>query len=315
MPMIGVYFDQAKNYLPAVRAALLKCDPALEVVDWSEALTVPDRVDYVFVWRPPAGDLKKFTSLKAIFSAAAGVDHIVRHDPDWPVHVPLIRMGDGDTALLMGDYVLWACLTLLRGAHAWALQQQAREWKREVVTRPSGSCTVSVLGLGHLGGRVATHLRDAGFGVRGWSRRPHTMDGIACFAGPDELDHAVRDADFVVCLLPDTPSTSGILNARLFSLFAPGAGVINVGRSSHLVEADLIARLDDGHLGGAVLDVFDVEPLPAASPLWSHARITITPHVASQASIGSRMAYVVEAMRQLNRGEMPPLAYDAQRGY
>lgn len=315
MPVIAVHIHDLPDYRARLAEQFARLDPSITLLSWEEALARPARVDYALVWCPPAGDLRRFGNLKAILSSGAGVDHIVDRDPDWPAHLPLVRMGGDATALLMGDYVLWACLTLLRDARSWALRQHDHEWARPTATRGSAGCTIGVMGMGHLGGHAAQRLRQAGFAVRGWSRRPAAFDGIAHFAGPEALEPFLSGTDILVCLLPNTPSTRHIIDAGLLARLRPGGGVVNVARGDHLVVDDLIQALDSGHLAGAVLDVFEHEPLPPSSPLWGHPRITITPHVASEAPIADRARYIRDVIAQIARGERPALTFDPARGY
>ncbi|MFT9258577.1 MAG: NAD(P)-dependent oxidoreductase, partial [Acetobacter sp.] len=172
-----------------------------------------------------------------------------------------------------------------------------------------------VMGLGSLGAYVAQKLADWGFVVSGWSRTPKTLEGIACHDGAEQFPAFVAENNILVCLLPETPLTRGLLTHDVFSALRRPSGLVNVARGPLVVEADLLRALEDGSLDGAVLDVFDHEPLPETSPLWQAPRTIITPHVASEASREARVAQVVATIAALERGENVALRYDPQRGY
>jgi glyoxylate/hydroxypyruvate reductase A len=171
------------------------------------------------------------------------------------------------------------------------------------------------MGLGALGATVAQRLALCGFPVAGWSRRPKRLDGIASFAGADGLDAFLARTDMLICLLPLTPETDSILDAALFRRLPPGAYLVNAARGHHVVDADLIAAIDSGHLSGATLDVFRKEPLPAEHPFWRHPKIAITPHVASLARPDSVADQILENLRRLRAGAPLLHQVDRQAGY
>ncbi|MFS8369487.1 2-hydroxyacid dehydrogenase [Acetobacter indonesiensis] len=290
--------------------------PDLDVRDWYDpALDLP-AVNYVLVWEPDAGRLAQMPNLKAILSAAAGVDHITS-DPTWPRHVPIIRMGGEETAAQMADYVQWAVFSLLREAPRWHVAQKDRQWARRGMppVRLASETRVGIMGLGHLGAAVAQCLARAGFQVSGWARTPKHCIGVECHAGVEALPAFLQECNMVVCLLPETPQTRGIVTYEVLSQLKKPSGFINVGRGSLVVEADLLRALQDETLHGAVLDVFPTEPLPASSPLWDQAGLLITPHVASEASRRARARYVAETITALESGKAVALRYDPERGY
>jgi len=300
--------------LPEWAAAFGALMPDLKVIGWADACAAPEQVDFVLAWEPEGAVLQRMTGLKAIISSAAGVDHITR-DPQWPRDVPLYRMGDAELGPQMADYVLWASLCCLRRTWTWQNAQQRREWLPFAGNRLATDTTVGVMGLGNLGRDVARHLVGAGFRVAGWARSQHTVPGVACYAGEQGFLPFLGALDILVCLLPATPETHGILGARTFAALPRGACVINVGRGSHLMAEDLLAALDAGQVGGAVLDVFAPEPLAAESPLWSHQRVIVTPHAAAEASRPAKAAHGVTVMQAVLRGEEAPLRYRPERGY
>ena len=273
-----------------------------------------EEVRYALAWEPEPGWLASLPNLRVIFSLGAGVDHITR-DPSWPRDVPLVRMGGEETGQRMGEYIAWACLHLLRHGRDFALAQEARRWAYKVGEDTARDLTVGIMGLGTLGAAVAPMLRGLGYRVVGWSRSRKAVEGVESFAGEEELDAFLACSQVLVCLLPSTPETAGILDAGLLSRLPPGAALVNAARGAHLVVPDLLAALDSGHLSGAVLDVFDPEPLEPDSPLWAHPKVTVTPHVASVARRRERARFVAEAIAEFEAGRPLPNLYDPERGY
>jgi len=273
-----------------------------------------EEVTYALAWEPEPGWLAGLPNLRAIFSLGAGVDHITA-DATWPRHVPLVRMGGEETGQRMGEYVAWACLTLLRQGRDHAVAQAERRWRYKVGEDTARDLTVGIMGMGSLGAAAAPMLRGLGYRVAGWSRSRKAVDGVESFAGEGELDAFLARTDVLVCLLPSTPETRGIVDAALLARLRPGAGIVNAARGMHVVVPDLLAALDSGYLSGAVLDVFDPEPLPAGSPLWSHPKVTVTPHVASVARRRERARYVADAIAAFEAGGALPNLYDPERGY
>lgn len=291
-----------------------KLMPDLTVVDWEEAARHPQSIDFVLAWEPEGNILSRMSQLKGIISTGAGVDHIIR-DPLCPRDVPIYRMGSEEISGQMADYVLWAVLCCVRRAWQWYSAQTAHNWLPPSPNRLAKNMTVGVMGLGHLGRAVADRLCTAGFPVMGWARSNHDLPGIKTYAGQERFSTFLENLDVLICLLPSTPETVGILNAETFFTLPEGASIINVGRGSHLVERDLLAALDEGRLAGAVLDVFAHEPLCATSPLWSHPQVIITPHAAAEATRSSKAAHTIEIIKAIMRGEEGPLRYQPDKGY
>lgn len=296
------------------RAHFQEADPAIEVVGWDAAHADPAGIGYALVWAPEAGRLAALFDLKLVISAGAGVDHILA-DPLLPATLPIARMVTGSTAAAMAEYVLTAALTLMRDVRGMYADQAQRRWRTRDNPPGIGQTRIGIMGLGQLGAHVARRLAQIGFDVAGWSRSPADLPGVTCMAGPAALPAFLARADILVCLLPATDATRGILRAETFAQLPRGASLINVGRGSHLVEADLLAALDAGQLKGAVLDVFDVEPLPAQSALWAHPGITITPHCAATPDRRERARKAADIIACWERGERPDLIYDRKRGY
>ena len=296
------------------RDAFARVAPDLSTVPWFDPVFDSREADYALVWEPPPGEMARMGHMRAIFCAGAGVNHLVSR-PDFPANVALVRMGGDQTAVLMADYVMWAAIGLLRDAKSWTRQQAQHVWQRRPVFRNSADTRIGILGFGNLGAAVARRLAAAGFNVSAWCRSPREEKQIPLFFGKEGLSNFLPSIDILVNLLPSTPQTRHLIDADLFSRLKPGTGFINVGRGDHVVEKDLFAALDAGRLSGAVIDVVPSEPLNAASPLWDHPRITVTPHMASEASRDAQAAYVAQTINELEEGRTPPLLYRPERGY
>ncbi len=285
--------------------------PEIECRLWHDAGDPAD-ILYAVVWRPPAGGLKQFPNLRCIVSVGAGIDHVLA-DPELPRAIPIIRTTGDELTQRMREYV---CLQVLRQhRRVWELEEaeRARRW-RQTVNPPAYERRVGVMGLGRLGGDAARALAGIGFDVAGWARREKRIAGVTCFAA-GALDDFLRRTEILVCLLPLTEATRGMLDARLFARLPEGACVINAARGEHLVEADLLAALDSGHLEAATLDVFHDEPLPPEHPFWSHPRVSVTPHVASMIDPVAGGAAIAANLRAFIGGEAVPDLVDLEQGY
>ena len=300
--------------MPEWQAEFAAVAPHLDVRWFNDPAVDPDAVHYVFVWEPAHGRLAALPNLRLICSSGAGVDHITA-DPAWPRHIGIVRMGGAETVQRMNEYVCLAALALLRDLPRMIAGQAARRWEDFEGGRCASGTRVGVMGLGNLGAAAAQALAGLGFVVAGWSRSPKAIPGVESFAGEGARDAFLARTDILVCLLPDTPDTRGAIRADTIARLPQGAAVVNAGRGGHVMLPDLLAALDAGHLSGAVLDVFDTEPLPPEHPVWAHPRVIVTPHVASLASRRARAAYVAEAIAAFERGEAPPNLYDPARGY
>jgi len=309
--MALVFYSESDRF-EAWRDALAEAVPDLDVYDWD---AVPDQaaVEFALVWTPPHGSLRRFPNLKAILNLGAGVDALLKDD-DLPPGVPIVRMVDDDLAKSMGEYVLLHALRYHREVPRLEAQQRAHDWT--IVESPTARhCRVGIMGLGGMGGEAARHLLAVDFDVAGWTRSPREMPGVECFHGADGLGPFLARSDILVCLLPLTPETEGILDRNLFALLPRGAYLINAGRGGHQVEADILAALDSGQLAGATLDVFRTEPLPPDSPFWTHPKVTVTPHNASVTNPRSAVRHVVESVRRVRAGEPLRHVVDPKVGY
>ncbi|WP_336945909.1 glyoxylate/hydroxypyruvate reductase A [Asaia sp. HN010] len=314
-PRLIVSADGAEAF-EGWRASFARHAPDIAILSWFDPDTKREDADYALVWECSDDDLRAMHHLRGILCTGAGVNHLIA-SPDFPHHVKLVRMGGGETGALMADYVLWASIGLLRDARTWALQQSGHVWARNLVSRTSSQTHVTVLGYGQIGAVVAQSLARAGFVVSAWRRSGESGrdGGVDVHVGREVLPDLLARTDLLVNLLPSTPQTRGLLDGAFLSGLKPGAGLVNVGRGDHLVESALLDALERGHLSGAVLDVQAQEPLGPDSPLWDHPKITLTPHIASEASREAQVIYLAEVIRQIERGESPALLYDRARGY
>ena len=286
--------------------------PELEVRVWPDVGEVAD-IEFVLTWGLPPGALARFPSLRAIFSLGAGVDHLF-DDPGLPTHVPITRTVDSNMTSTMVEFVLCAVLGHHRSVAEYTAQQRDGVW-RQLPQHASWERRVGVMGLGALGGAAARMLVEFGYDVGGWCRTAKDIDGIEVFAGADGLMPFLGRTDILVCLLPLTPATEGIVDARALAALPEGAAFINTARGRHHVEGDLLAALDSGHLSGATLDVFESEPLPADHPFWRHPKVRVTPHISADSNTDQVIAAVIENVRRSRAGEPLLNLVDRDAGY
>ena len=306
-----IYFNDGEDtayWLAGLRAAL----PRADIRAWRPGDNAP--ADYALVWKAPPEMLAGRTDLKAIVNLAAGVDKLLAMGDALPAGVPLYRLEDAGMAVQMAEYATHAVLRHFRRFDEYAAQAARQEWKF-LPSRSRREYTVGVMGLGAIGCRVAQTLLHFGFPVRGWSRRRKTVAGVQCFAGRENLNDFLQNVHALICVLPLTPETHGILNRSTLEPLAYDACLINIARGAHLVETDLLAALDSGRLGHAALDVFDAEPLPARHPFWHHPRISITPHMAGETLRDDTVRQVAEKLLGLERGETVSGQIDRHAGY
>lgn len=270
------------------------------------------QVRFLAAWEPPAEIERSFPRLQVLFSVGAGIDQFDLRA--LPPDLPLVRMVEPGIVETMVEYAAFAVLGLHREMPAYHRQQQLEQWQERHV-RPAARQRVGVLGLGMLGQAVLAKLRGFGFDCAGWSRSHHALEGVRCFAGEGELAAFLARTDILVCLLPLTPATRGLLDARLFAQLPHGAGLVQVGRGQQLVQEDLLAALESGQIGDAVLDVCVPEPLPPGHPFWRHPRIWLTPHIASTTQPETAVDVVLDNLRRFERGEAMLGLVDRTRGY
>jgi glyoxylate/hydroxypyruvate reductase A len=288
--------------------------PAYDALLLGRASFAPADIDYFVGFRPEPGFLETLPKLKAIISLGAGVDGFLS-DPQFPRAVPLVRSVDPNLAIQMGEYVAMHVLMIHRQQRFFDAAQRESAWRQKMLTRNANEIRIGILGLGTIGSLIAGRLGMFGFQLLGWSRARKALPGVKSFAGQDELSLFLSQCDVLVCVLPLTPDTKGIMNAGLFAQLPRGAWVINVARGMQLIEEDLIAALDSDHLAGAVLDVFQTEPLPADSPIWRHPKIVATPHIAGIPDPRAAKAYVEDVIARAEAGQPLPNLIDISRGY
>jgi glyoxylate/hydroxypyruvate reductase A len=296
--------DEAK-WIPGLQAAL----PDAEVSLWHPRAPA---ADYAVVWKPPQQMLDEQPGLKAIFNTGAGVDALMKLK--LPAGVPVIRLDDAGMSVQMAEYVCHAVVRHFRELDGYESDMANGKWSFRK-PRSRGDYPVGILGLGVLGERVAKAVAQFDFPVNGWSRSPKALDGVQCFHGEDQLADFLAASRIVVCLLPLTPETDSILNARNLALIRAGGYVINVARGAHVVDADLLAAIDSGHLAGATLDVFRVEPLPKGHAFWNHPQITLTPHTSARTLRAESIAQIARKIAALQSGQTVAGLVDAGRGY
>lgn len=271
------------------------------------------RADIALVWAPPRGLLAKMPNLRGIIMQGQGVDHMMGDDTT-PRTVPLVRLIDPDMSDALSHWAILNALDMWRDGAQYRAQQAERLWK-PLEQRPATSAVIGIMGVGAIGSVIATRFASLGFKVKGWTRTKRTLDHVEMFAGMDALPLFLADTDIVVSVLPLTPATSGIMNADFFAGLADGAFVINGGRGGQLVEDDLLVALDSGRIGGAALDVFTTEPLPATHPFWTHPKIAVWPHVAAQTNPQTAAKQVATAITDIMADKVPAHKVDWNRGY
>lgn len=293
-------------------AALKKADPQVEVLTHQEVKD-PGQVEFALAWNHRPGIFREFPGLKTISSMGAGVDHLMK-DPDIPQHIRIVRIMDPLLSQDMYEFVLTLILSRMKNLHLFQEQQQQTVWKKKRYLRME-QVGIGIMGTGVIGHHVATALLKVGFNVSGWSRTEGQPAGYRKFFGQGQLKDFLNKADILVCLLPLTPETRGILNREHLSMLPAGAWVINVGRGGHLVDEELIEVIDSGHLDGASLDVFREEPLPPQHPFWNHPKIHITPHNASLTDPDSVAPQILENYYRTLRGEALLNLVNREAGY
>ncbi|WP_168708469.1 glyoxylate/hydroxypyruvate reductase A [Hydrogenophaga sp. PAMC20947] len=309
--------DDLGDLLPHFEQAAAELCPELNVALWSEREpsggVKPESVVCLASWFAPLGLPASLSGLGLIASIGAGVEHVLR-DPGLPAGLPITRIVDAAQTQGMVDFVLWAVLHYHRGIDR-VQQQQAQHLWRMPVQHATARTHVGVMGLGTMGAEVALALAAHGFTVSGWSRTQRELNGVATWAGEAALERFLQPLDVVVSLLPLTPETRGLCNARWFDQLKPGAAFVNCGRGEQVVVSDLLEALRSGHLRGAVLDVFEHEPLPPDHDLWDEPRVVITPHMASSVSPELMARQIVASTAGVLAGRQPLNVVDPKRGY
>lgn len=286
--------------------------PGLDLEVWPD-IGDPAEVDVALVWQPPAGIFKGMTRLRLVQVLGAGIDSLLRSGVPLP-DAPLARLVDPVMSQRMAEYALYGVMRFHRRFDLYERQQAEGRWQRQLHRDPD-EIRVGVMGVGEIGMTAVRLLQKVGYDVAGWSRSPKPGAPAPVFAGRENLGAFLARSEIVVCLLPLTAETRGILDAAALAQMPRGSFVINAARGQHVVTADLLAALESGQIEGAMLDVFEEEPLPAASPLWRHPKVLVTPHSAAISNPRTSVAVVIEQLRRLERGEPLDNVVDLAQGY
>ncbi len=296
---------KAEPWLEGLGAAL----PQATIEAWTPG-SAP--ADYAIVWTPPQQFMDEQPQLKGIFNIGAGVDALMKLR--LPEGAKVVRIDDGGMAVQMAEFVCHAVIRHFRELDGYEADMGQGKWS---FRRPRNRADypVGVMGLGVLGQRVAQALRVFEFPVLGWSRTARSVEGVQCFSGEKGFNDFLAATRILVCLLPLTADTRDIINRDTLGRLKPGGYVINVARGAHVVDEDLLAAIDSGHLAGAALDVFRTEPLPAGHPFWKRPEITVTPHTSARTLREESIAQIAGKIAALHRGEPIAGVVDRNRGY
>lgn len=283
-------------------------------IEWREWPNIgnPEDVHYLGAWLAPDDLQEVLPNLKVLFALSAGVDQLDLSRI--PKSLPVARLLDPGIGRGMCEYATFAVLSLHRDMLRYRQQQVEGRWKAHPLT-PAHQRRVGVMGLGLQAQQILSALKPFGFKLSGWARSEHHVEGVTCHAGEAQLPAFLGQCDILLCVLPLTGQTEGILNGTLFEQLPPGAALINMGRGGHLVEQDLLAALDSGQLSAAVLDVLQQEPAPADHPFWAHPNILLTPHVAAMTQPESAFPGLLDNIRRFERGEVMKGQVDRGQGY
>jgi glyoxylate/hydroxypyruvate reductase A len=310
---MAVLLSTKATTMEAWRDALLALDPTLEIRLFPDA-GEPADIEAAVVWTShDMAELRRYPNLKLIVSMGAGVDHLLR-PPGPPPGIPVARLVDRMLTTQMGEWVLLNVLRFHRQDLEYRALQRQKVWL-ELSAPVTAERRVGILGLGELGTHAAGLLRGLGFPVMGWTRRPRQVAGVETFHGEDGLHAMAARSDILICLLPLTPATRGLVNATLLARLPRGAFVINGARGAHVVDADLLAAIDSGQVAAAALDVFDPEPLLPDHPFWAHPKVVMTPHAASITIPSSAAPQVVENIHRARAGQPLINLVDFGAGY
>ena len=287
-------------------------EPGADIRVWPD-VGDPRDIEFALTWNHPPGEFKRYDQLKCIASMGAGVDHILC-DPELPEDIPITRIVDPSMAQSMSEYVVMSVLNYWHHTFQYRDNQSNGRWAPKIPRQAKKEC-IGILGLGQLGSIAAQRLNRMGFNVIGWRRSDMAFAGIETFSGNQRRDAFLGQVTILICMLPLTDQTRGILNRDTFGKLKTGAFVINVARGEHLVEADLLEALEVGQLSGACLDVFETEPLAEDHPFWHHPKIIVTPHISSMTNPAAVVPQIVDNYRRALSGRPLMNTVDRERGY
>ncbi len=293
-------------------SAIKKADPSIEVYLPGDRFS-KDKISFALAWDHPKGFFKQYPNIRCISSFGAGADHLLS-DKYIPDNIRLVRIIDPRLSGDMLEFTFAVIMKHIRKLNVYCRYQKDRIWKKHGYGKIGQTC-VGIMGTGKIGHRVAEGLASIGFNVRGWSRSEKTGGTYSRFFGRGQLDEFLSGCNILVCLLPLTTETRGIVDHQVLEALPAGAYLLNLGRGAHIAEPDLIKAIDSGHLSGAHLDVFESEPLPAAHPFWKHEKIDITPHVASLTDPVSVVPQVLENYHLVMENREPNNQVSREKGY
>lgn len=291
---------------------LQKALPDVEIIQWDDSQP-SSGAEIAIVWNPPETIFQRETHLRAVFNLGAGVDAILQR-PGLRDDIEIYRLEDAGMAVQMAEYAVWALVRSTRHFDDYQQLEQKQEWKRLPDIKRE-AWPVGVLGLGVMGSRVAQTIASLDYPTAGWSRSPKHLDHVETWAGNDQFSEFLARTRVLINTLPLTPETHSILSRKTLEQLQPGACIINMGRGEHLVEADLLSMLDDGHIQQATLDVFTQEPLPADHPFWTHPGITVTPHMSAASLRDVTIRQTADKIRAFMAGEPVSGLVRRDRGY
>ena len=306
-----LYYNAGEDpslWLPKLAKAL----PEAEIRLWQPG--DKGSADYALVWNAPAELFENRTGLKAVFNLAAGVDSLLASSHVIPAGIPIFRLEDAGMAIQMAEYTVHAVLRYFRRFDEYEKQAQQRLW-RALDPYKRQDFTIGIMGMGVMGTAIAKTLAPFGFPMKGWSRHKKITPDVTGFFGNDQLESFLKDVRILVCVLPLTTETAGILNRNHFRHLQQGAYLINLGRGAHLVEKDLLAALDTGQIKAATLDVTACEPLPADHPFWGRDNITLTPHIGGLTFFEETVEQVTGYIRAFEKGQTLTSRVDREQGY
>lgn len=295
----------SEPWLQGLRVAL----PDADVTLWSSGAPP---ADYAVVWAPPQQFFDEQSQLKAVFNIGAGVDALLKLQ--LPPQAQIVRLDDAGMSVQMAEYVCHAVIRHFREFDAYEAATRQGKWSFRK-PRARADFPVGIMGLGVLGERVARALAYFEFPVNGWSRSPKAVDGVQCYSGVEGFKDFLAASRVLVCLLPLTADTRDVMNRDTLAQLLPGGYVVNVARGAHLVDEDLLALLDSGHLAGATLDVFRTEPLPPEHSFWTHPKVSVTPHTSARTLRSESIAQIAGKLAALQRGEPVAGVVGRGRGY